>query len=317
MTSRPPSRPANRRVGAYVRPTIARCLRRRGVVSDEGMTLTELLIASTLMIVLLTAVVITMDMINTVNARVTAQYQEFDQGLLAVAPLQTLIRAEIEPGPAQTASPFAPQPGFASVSNFSLTFYSNIGTAYNNVTSDGTTGGPAKIVARELDANGNPVTSATTCSTAAAQLCTFQIQEYLPVINGGVSTCPVGSQPATNVCQYTNPPKLLADVLGVVNNPATLNTDPTQAIFTYNVFDASSGNSYTLTSTQVLTPPTCTGPSAAACPSDSIQSVGVHLVVGKKAAGANGNLEYQTIIYRYPGSAGASSYPYQYTSAAG
>ena len=132
-----------------------------------------------------------------------------------------------------------PQPGFASVGNFSLTFYANIGTAYNNVTSAGTTGGPAKIVAQEVDANGNLVTPSSTCTTTTP--CSFQVTQYLPIITAGVSSCPgVGVGPT---CQYPpNPSKLLTNVLSVVNNPNPNYPNPQtplgiQPVFSYNVFD--------------------------------------------------------------------------------
>ena len=280
-------------------------LERRRSMDDSGMTLVELLIASTLLLVLLTAVVITMDMLNTVSNGVTAQYQEYDQALPALGPLQSLIRAEEEPGPVTGG---VLQPGFASVGNFSLTFYADIGTAYNNVTSAGTTGGPAEIVAQEVDASGNPVTTATTCSITS--LCRFQVKQYLPDIVAGVSQCPIAGGSG---CTYTSPPRLLVNVLGVVNNPALPPTSaPTQPIFTYNVFTPG-GTGANLSTAQVQSGLSCTGTTPATCPADFIQSVSVELMVARKGAGTNGTVDEQTIVYRYAESPGASTYPYQYT----
>ena len=81
------------------------------------MTLVELLIASTLMIVVMTLVLITFNLFLHVTNTVTAQYQEFNQDLPALSPLQTLLRAEVEPAP----TPFVkggtntspPTPGFS------------------------------------------------------------------------------------------------------------------------------------------------------------------------------------------------------------
>ena len=192
------------------------------------MTLVELMIASTLLLVLMTAVMITMDMLNTVSNSVNAQYQEFQQALPALAPLQNLLRAEVEPGPPSTVNGNQiPQPGFQTIGNFSLTFFSDIGTAYNNVTSLGTTGGPAKVVALEVDATGNAVTTATTCSTSSP--CNFQVRQYLPIITAGVSQCPTANQGGT-ACTYPATYKVLVNVVGVVNNPAlapTERADPT------------------------------------------------------------------------------------------
>jgi hypothetical protein len=307
------------------------------------MTLVEVLIASTLVVVLGTVVGLTMNVLNTVSTSINSQYQEFDQSLPALAPLQTLLRAEVEPAP---ASGGAPTPGFGlgttttapfPVGNNNLTFFSNIGTAYNNVTSaippntTGGPGGPAMIVAQELDSNGNPVTSGSTCSTAS--LCSFQVTQYLPIINNAAcsglglpsgtlcSTCPVTGMPSTNVCQYNmNTGKLIVDVLGVTNNPST------QPIFTYNVLDPATGLGVNwstptspLSSAQLLAMNSCTGATAATCPADYIQSVGVELMVSRKGAGTNGSVDEQSIVYRYPATGTGASiiYPYQYTAAAG
>ncbi len=82
--------------------------------TTTGMTLVEVMIASTLLIVLLTLVMVTMDMINTVSNSVSAQYQaEYHQALPAFGPLQNLLprrgRARALPSPACRT------PGFASV----------------------------------------------------------------------------------------------------------------------------------------------------------------------------------------------------------
>jgi prepilin-type N-terminal cleavage/methylation domain-containing protein len=277
---------------------------------DAGMTLVELLIASALLVVLLTAVALTMSVAEAVNTNVSSQYQEFQQAVPALAPLQALLRAEVEPGPASGSG--VPQPGFASVGNFSLTFYANIGTAYNNVTTAGTTAGPAKIVAQEVDANGSPVTSATTCSTSS--LCNFQVLEYLPVTNAGVSTCP-GVSPSGTACQYPATGKLLVNVVGVTNNPSQGASAP--PIFSYNVLNTTTGTATNLSYATVQSGLSCTGASATACPADSIQSVTVELQVGRKGAGTNGTVDEVLVVYRYAGSNGSSSYPYLYSSAVG
>jgi hypothetical protein len=303
------------------------------------MTLVELLIASTLVIVLGTVVALTMNVLNTVSSSINAQYQEYDQSLPALAPLQTLLRAEVEPAPPVSG---VPTPGFGlggitttppfPVGNNNLTFYANIGTAYNNVTSalppntTGGTGGPAEIVAQELDATGAPVTSSSTCSTTS--LCSFQVTQYLPIINNAAcqglgfpsgtlcSTCPVTGMPSTNVCQYPTAGKLIVNVSGLTNNPAT------QPIFTYNLLDPATGlgvNWANLTTTQLLAMDSCTGATAAACPADYIQSVGIELMVSRKGAGTNGTVDVQSIVYRYPATGTGSGiiYPFQYTVAAG
>ncbi len=242
-------------------------------LGDAGFTLTELLIASTLLVVLLTVVMITMSVFSGVSDSVISQYQEYDQALPALAPLQTLLRAEVEPAPyaypntdaygypATAPTPQPPTPGFGtgtagSIGNFSLTFYSNIGTAYNNVTSVTTTttssptttttipttgldtAGPAMIVAGEYDQSDFPVTPSSSCTASSS--CSFQVREYLPTLNSdGTPTCPVGTQPGPgcsyNMSKYT----LITDVLNVVNNPYTTVANPTPAdpIFSYSMID--------------------------------------------------------------------------------
>ncbi len=224
--------------------------------------------------------------------------------------------------------------------NFSLTFYANIGTAYNNVTSAGTTGGPAKIVAQELDSTGAPVTSSTHCDTT--HLCSFQVVQFLPILSN--AACPAGTAPGTvcstcpltapsgTACQYPSTGKLIVNVLGVTNDPSqqqtytyTLNgstasgTGPTQPIFTYNVLDpggpGTGANWANLTTAQLTAMDSpCTGATATACPADYIQSVGVELMVTRKGAGTNGTVDEQTVVYRYAGTAGTFPLPIHHAS---
>lgn len=311
------------------------------------MTLMEVLIAATLLVVLMTVVAITMGMVENVSTTVNNQYQEFDQAIPALAPLQSLVRAEVEPGPTAytSTSTSPPTPGFASIGNFAVTFYTNVGTAYHNVTSAGTTAGPAKIVAEEIDSTGNPITSSSQqCNTTTP--CSFQVRRYLPVVNNGVSTCPVTGQPSTNVCQYPSSYSLVTNVLDVVNDPSqTVGGAPTEPVFSYTVFDPSTGaggtaiplsasdvqnqhlsnltaKGYPTNTSQnfsVCALPTAgTYPTiAVSCPLDAVQSVGLDLMIGVKGS-SGGTVENQTIVYRYSENPGGSPlYPYQYTSAVG
>ena len=331
------------------------------------MTLTELLIASTLLVVLLTVVMTTMNLLGTVTDQVSAQYQENDQAIPALAPLETLIRSEVEPAPPTAVG--APTPGFgidtpavapatadqiSGIGNFSLTFYANIGTAYNNVTGTGTTAGPAKIVALELDSNGNPVVSsppalATTCSSATP--CSFQVREYLPVVDSfGVSSCPFPSvQPLppptpdpTPGCNYSTTYKVITNVLHVINNPYLQSGGgPAQPIFTYDILDTTNQLAFQLSPAEVETGPiqlstdrgypagtpsvsltSCSAPNSTypTCPADAIQSVGIDLMIGVKGSGSNGNVENQVIAYRdTPASVPLflPTYPYLYSNSVG
>jgi hypothetical protein len=318
------------------------------------MTLTEVLLASTLLVVVLTLVGITMNLVTNISGTVTSQYQEYDQALPALAPLQTLLRAQVEPAAVSGGVPTPPfaQYGTASL-NFAVQFYSNIGTAYNNLTAAGTTAGPAKIVALELDQSGNPVTSSTHCTSSSP--CSFQVRRYLPVVNSGISTCPVAIDGSAGPCQYPATYTLITNALRVVNDPSNVSGGaPQQPVFTYSFFDPdwpnplSTGTSILLsalevennsitgldsaqynsypTATQTLAGPTaCAATSgryptrAIACPLDAIQSVGIDLMVASPGSGPNGTVENQTVVYRYAATGTSSNliYPYQFTSAAG
>ena len=243
---------------------------------DQGMTLTELLIASTLLIVLLTVVMLTMNVVDSVTTSVGAQYQEFDQALPALAPLQQLLRAQVERAPTPYPDPptaplptSPPTPPFASIGNYSLTFYANIGMADGNVATEQTctpvggpppyvcvpatpttpiSAGPAKIVAGLYQPDGAAVTEGNQCPSSDP--CSFQVRERLPIVSddGGASTCPVLGNPSTDVCQY--PPaaeyKLLTNALHVTN---------TQPVFTYTIFDPCWV--YNANTSQYGTYPTC------------------------------------------------------------
>lgn len=357
--------PATRFPVSRAKAALARRLERQG--GDEGISLVEVLIASTLLVVLLTVVMVTMGMVDNVSTAVDAQSQEYQQALPSLQNLQSLIRAEVEPAPSDTVvtncsgaftMPVVPGFGYGpgsypgcttspSIGNYSLAFYANIGTSNNNVTTDGTPAGPALILAEELDCNGNPVVStaaesqptcpngkttwnsATQSSTCSVDTpCSFQVRQYLPVTNDGVSTCPgVGngtqcqfpcpsSSGTTNpICDFpgTGTYKLITNVQDVVNNPA-VGTDAAdesrQAIFSYGFFDAGSSTSQVFdpgdVQSQTLTtgawastnlPILSCGDTAAAramatttlgCPADGIQSVSVNLMIGIKGSGVGG-----------------------------
>lgn len=319
--------------------------------SDEGMTLLEVLLASIVLVVLLSMVAISMSVVNSISGTVSSQFQEFDQALPALAPLQTLLRAEVEPAAPSGSVPSPPFLQYGTTSlNFGVQFYSNIGTAYNNLTAAGTTAGPAKIVALEVDQSGNPVTSATTCS--AKSPCGFQVRRYLPTVTSGISSCPVITDGSAGPCVYPSTYTLITNALDVVNNPSsTTGGVPNQPIFTYSFFDPNwpagangTGTGILLTAgeiqnnlitgltaapysyptnTRVVT--ACTAPNASyptaaiACPLDAIQSVGVELMVAAPGSGTNGTVDNQTVVYRYPptGTGSNITYPYQFSTTVG
>ncbi len=340
--------------------TTGHSLRRGSIVArwrerdrgDEGMTLVEVLLASTVLVVLLSMVAISMSVLNNISGAVSSQFQEYDQALPALAPIQALIRAEVEPAAPNGSG--APTPAFAQFGttslNFGLQFYSNVGTAYNNLTAAGTTAGPAKIVALELDQSGNPVTSSTSCT--AKSPCRFQVRRYLPVVNSGTSTCPVTTDGSAGPCLYPSNYTLITNAADVVNNPSsTTGGVPNQPIFTYSLFDPnwpaganSTGTGILLTAgeiqnnlitgltaapynypTNTQTVTACAFHNASypttaiACPLDAVQSVSIELMVAAPGSGTNGTVDNQTVVYRYPptGTGGNITYPYQFSNFSG
>jgi prepilin-type N-terminal cleavage/methylation domain-containing protein len=233
---------------------------------DEGMTLIELMITSTILVVLLGMVMLSMNLIGSISSNITAQYQEFDQALPALAPFHKMLAAQIEPAPPVNS---VPTPPFGlttgAIGNFSMTFYANVGTSYNNTVAcpqgqtcmnGGTTAGPAKVVASLLDAQGN---QATSCSTKIP--CNLQVRLYLPEtgLNGtpGSPSCPIqwGTVTTTTACTYSDTKyTLLANVQGVVNDPSqTDGNGPTQAIFSYSLADPTYNQIFALTPQMVDT----------------------------------------------------------------
>ena len=327
---------------------------------DAGMSLVELLVTSTVLIVLMGMVFVSVAMVQRLSTSVSSQFQEFQQAIPAMAPFHGLLAAQVEPAPMSAG---VPTPAFAALGNFSMTFYSNVGTTGNNTVScpsgqtcpnGGTTAGPAKIVAVELDGNGNPVTATTVCS--AAHPCSFQLRMFLPLTGltaPGVSSCPgVGTGPT---CQYGTDFRLLANVQSVVNDPSSMDpvtglqvdpNVPVSPIFRYTLLDTGgifSGTTYApqsiaLTPAQVQTQrftglnamgsqtqslSTCAAPDgnyptpATACPADAVQSVNIDLRIGKPGTGSNGTQENSLVVYRYAQSPGSTTAPYQYSSAVG
>jgi len=283
------------------------------------MTLMEVLIASTLLVVLLTAVMVTMTLLSSISENVSTQYQEYSQIIPALGPFQSLLRAEVEPAAPNGSG--LPTAGFYSVGNYSVTFYAKIGTSNNNITSLGFSAGPALIVAGEYNAAGTTaVTSASSCIVTAP--CSFQVREYLPIVTAGVaqggqSGCSFATPPTTLPnCAYPATYKLVANVSDVINNPNASFSATNPPLFTYGVSGILTTDvPYLLTTTQLTnqTGLSCTANTGVGCPLDYIQSVGVNLIVAKKGSGNNGYVENQSIVYRYAQSPGSSTYPFQYT----
>jgi hypothetical protein len=218
---------------------------RQATESESGMMLTELLVASTVLIVLVTLVLVTVSSYLSLSNQVLGSYHNTEQDVLVGSNFQKLVRAEVEPGPTPTtgANANVPSPAFSTVSGsdtgqyvgstavgtFSTTFYSNVGNS----------AGPAQIVASET---ANPVVA------GKPKTWTFSVTEQIP----DAGSCPFAAN-STNVCTYThNGARLVFRVPYVVNydTPTTVYAGTSQAtnlaytpIFTYILLQTSSGSS--------------------------------------------------------------------------
>ena len=148
----------------------------------RGMTLVELLVTSTVLIILLGMVFVSITMVDA-RAQASPPSTRSSSRPFRPWPRSTHSSPQKWSPPARRVAG-VPTPGFAfQVGNFSLTFYAMSAPPTTtrlcpqpaSCTTGGTTAGPAKIVGIELDANGNP---ATACSPTSP--CSFQLRMYLP-----------------------------------------------------------------------------------------------------------------------------------------
>ena len=156
--------------------------------------------------------------------------------------------------------------------------------------------------------------------------------------SNGLPTCPTTENP-TGTCQWQSTYTLITNVQDVTNAPST------QPIFTYTVANPlpSTYGSCVLTQAEVLGQqllgsssavvwlpqcqrrpgfgcalPTASLPAiAVSCPLDSIQSVGINLLVANKGS-VPSTIDSQDIFYRYQQITGSSyTYTYPYTPGVG
>jgi hypothetical protein len=276
--------------------------------AESGMMLTELLVASVLLVVLGTLVLVTLSSYLRVSNEVQASYTNTQQDILVGANFQKLVRADVEPAPTPTTGTNAnvPVPAFSTaagsdtgqyvgstaVGTFSTTFYANVGAS----------AGPAQIVASE---------TANTVVAGKPKTWTFSVTEQLP----DSGTCPF-SVTSTSLCTYkdlsNNPPKEVFELPDIVNNdtPTTVYAGTSQAtsltytpIFTYILLQTSSTTSGQEVPVSMVTPaPTgfswplpetaeddsifhaCAAtpsgtPAANTCPGAAVQGVTINLLI--------------------------------------
>ena len=271
---------------------------------DDGLTLVEMLVAFSALMVLFTISGTVLTTYLTAGNTVVSKYSSTDQFLPSQVIIARLLRSQVEPAPTPSAGTTncssaanVPCPPFltGSVGTYSVTFYANVG---------GTAGqyGPAKIVMAE----------STPTKNNSFYTSNFMVTEY-PAQQS--PACPTASN-ATNSCTWSTTGTVLVDIHNVVNGAAPVaspvtacgQTDTTplcQAstpIFTYNTLDPYA-STYTpnaggtpsatgiLPTFNTCAAPTYSGnvPTKSNCPADMIQSVGVDIEVQSAGSPAQEN----------------------------
>jgi len=159
---------------------------------DSGFTLVELALVVVTVTILFGMSVPIINTLFDASTRVNNTYKSVNQLLPVSTNLQQLMRAAVSPAP-PSSSTGLPVPAFltGSVSQTSVTFYSNIGDP----------NGPAMITA--------------SCAPVVNALCanpsTFTVTEAR-----AVSNCPFNA--ATTTCTFTSSPTKLITVNGVTNS---------------------------------------------------------------------------------------------------
>jgi len=270
--------------------------RQEALQDDEGLTLVELMVAFTVMLLLFGIMASVVTTYLSAGTAVTSSYRSTDQLLPGSIIIQRLIRSEVEPAPTLLTTvsgacgaanvpcpPFPP----STIGSYSTTFYSNVGgTAGQN--------GPAKIVMA--------LSTPTKCPGCKFPTAQFTVTEY-PAQSG----CPV-TVVSSSTCTWSASGTRLVTINNVVNGLTLSGGTPVLSttanawagctgcggpIFTYNTLDpysaayvAGAGGSPSTTPTSLpsgILPnfATCSAPTTNAngvptssnCPADNIQSV--------------------------------------------
>ena len=267
----------------------------RGERGDEGLTLVELLVAFTALMVLLGIMGNVLTTYLSAGTTVTSSYAATDQFLPNSIIIQRLLRSQVEPAPTLTTTvagacgaASVPCPSFvpAAVGSYSTTFYANVGSTQG-------ADGPAKIVMG--------LSTPTQCAGCKFPSAQFTVTEY-PAVSGCPSTLT-----ATTQCTFSAAGTRLVTVGNVVNGLTLSGGTPVLSatpIFTYNTLDpynatytAGAGGTPSAAPAGAPTgilpgfascaaPTTDAGgnPTSSNCPADTIQSVQIDLQVQMQGA---------------------------------
>ncbi len=267
---------------------------------DDGLTLVELMVAFTALLVLFGIMANVLTTYLNIGSTVTSTYAGTDQLLPSSIILQRLIRSEVEPAPTLSttvggacAAANVPCPPFlpATIGSYSTTFYANLALP---PTPGGAVMGPAKVVMA--------LSTPTKCSGCKFPTAQFTVTEYPATAN-----CPL-SLTATTVCAWSASGTRVVTINNVVNGLTLSGATPVLSatpIFTYNTLDPYSATYVpnaggTPSATPAGLPSgilpgfaTCNAPTTNAngdptssnCPADNIQSVQVDIQI--QVQGAN------------------------------
>jgi hypothetical protein len=288
------------------------------------MTLVEVMVTMTVLVVLMTVALVVMSLFMSVGDSISGQYAEFDQTLPALSPLQSLIRAEIEPAPPDASNVIgAPIPGFgidtintvnktdtiSDITSTFLVFHAYVGTTVSP-------NGPVLIVAGEDDVGvGDP------CPASLPSTGYFCVGEYFPT----AGSCPY-SLSSTLKCTYgftttSSPTKILTEVNNVITNPETPTPNP---LFSYSTFDPLATTPVTVTipsGTEGTAFATCGAPANGDpyvnCNADAIQRVNIELTVHNPENKLKTGTSVELTSYRAQGNEIAPSLPFQYSTTVG
>jgi len=240
--------------------------------TDDGFTLVELLVATTLSAVLLAVSLSVMSTYFNVITTVNRSYTNLDQLLPVSTSFQRLLRSAVSPDPPTAAGQPVPPfgmyaatgkvtPPAAVISPTTLTFFSNVGTPH----------GPAEVVAKltgttftvtVADPNVTPSHPTGTCpDVSTGTHCTWGTPRHLFTVDHIANT--LASNPLFTYY--------------LAGSPLTATTQLPQAV---------------PTATVSTTFKTCT---AATCHADHIESVGVDLKVNVSTG--SGQADDETVVY--------------------
>jgi hypothetical protein len=272
-------------------------------MSEDGITLVEMLMAVLLTGILVSIVLGVLTTFSQVEQSNQSTYAELDQLLPVGTSFQHLLRSAVASEPPTSAGiptpPFgvynathkliataSTTPTHLTIGPTRLTFFTNTGRTSPRT---GQLLGPTKVTAYLTCPK-------TTPKPAKTRTCTFKVVTYTAKVN----TCPKLQQKTlpTVPCTWTTRGRILFTV-GDINNWTT-KTSTVLPVFSY--YLTNSTTPVNIPATAKTNPfASCTGPTVTACPAVHVQSVKVEVEVATPQALKRGHVskvEDQTVTYQ-------------------